>query len=62
MRTQSSTEIEYYQVIQEKITSKQALMMAYEWSKSDQDNFGKFINQFLPVTKTLTRILGKILD
>ena len=28
-------------------------MMAYERSKSAQDNFGKFIHQLQPETKTL---------
>ena len=37
-------------------------MMAYEGSKSAQDNFGKFINQFEPETKTLIRKLGMILN
>ena len=27
-------------------------MMAYKSSESDQDNFGKFIHQFHPKTKT----------
>ena len=30
------------------------LMMAYEGSESARDNFGKFIHQFQPETKTLT--------
>ena len=33
-------------------TCKQSLMMAYERYKSTQDNFGKFIHQFQPETKT----------
>ena len=45
-------------------TCKQPLMMAYEKSKSAQDNFGKFIHQFQPETKTLIgkheRILIKL--
>ena len=36
-------------------------MMAYERSESNQDNFGKFIHQFQPETKTLIRKLEKIL-
>ena len=37
-------------------------MMAYEGSESARDNFGKFINQFQPKTKTLIRKLEKILN
>ena len=33
--------------------------MAYEGSESAQDNFGKFIHQFQPETKTLIRKLRK---
>ena len=36
-------------------------MMAYEVSESAQDNFGKFIHQFQPETKTLIRKLESIL-
>ena len=36
-------------------------MMAYEGSENVQDNFGKFIHQFQPENKTLTRKLEKIL-
>ena len=36
-------------------------MMAYEGSESAQDNFGKFIHQFQPETKTLIKKLGRIL-
>ena len=43
-------------------TSKQPLMMAYEGSESTQDNFGKFIYQFQPETKTLIRKLERILN
>ena len=32
-------------------------MMAYEGSESVRDNFGKFIHQFQPETKTLIRKL-----
>ena len=42
-------------------TCKQPLMMAYEGSESAWDNFGKFIHQFQPETKTLIRKLEKIL-
>ena len=35
--------------------------MAYEGSKSAQDNFGKFIHQFQPEAKTLIRKLIRIL-
>ena len=42
-------------------TCKQPLMMAYEMSKSVWDNFGKFIHQFQPETKTLIRKLERIL-
>ena len=35
-------------------------MMAYEGLKSAEDNFGKFIYQFQPETKTLIRKLEKI--
>ena len=37
-------------------------MMAYEGSESTQDNFGKFIYQFQPETKTLIRKLERILN
>ena len=37
-------------------------MKAYEGSKSAWDNFGKFIYQFQPETKTLIRKLEKILN
>ncbi len=37
-------------------------MMAYEGSKSGRDNFGKFIYQFQPETKTLIRKLERILN
>ena len=37
-------------------------MMAYEESESARDNFGKFINQFQPETKTLIRKLERILN
>ena len=40
---------------------KQPLMMTYEKSESAQDNFGKFIYQFQPKTKTLIRKLERIL-
>ena len=40
---------------------KPPLMMAYERSDSAQDNFGKFIHQFQPETKTLIRKLERIL-
>ena len=40
---------------------KQCLLIAYERSESAQDNFGKFIHQFQPETKTLIRKLGRIL-
>ena len=43
-------------------TIKQPLMMAYEESESVRDNFGKFINQFQPETKTLIRKLERILN
>ena len=36
-------------------------MMAYKGSKSTRDNFGKFIHQFQPETKTLIRKLERIL-
>ena len=36
-------------------------MMAYERSESDRDNFGKFIYQVQPKTKTLVRKLERIL-
>ena len=35
--------------------------MAYERSESGRDNFGKFIHQFQPETKTLIRKLKRIL-
>ena len=37
-------------------------MMADEGSESTRDNFGKFINQFQPETKTLIRKLDRILN
>ena len=37
-------------------------MMAYGGSESTQDNFGKFIYQFQPETKTLIRKLERILN
>ena len=37
------------------------LMMAYEKAKSARDNFGKFIDQFKPKTKTLIRKLESVL-
>ena len=40
-------------------TSKQPLMMAYEGSESAWGNFGIFIYQFQPETKTLIRNLKK---
>ena len=39
----------------------QPLMMFYEKFESTQDNFGKFIYQFQPETKTLIRKLEMIL-
>ena len=42
-------------------TCKQPLLMANEGSESAQDNFGKFIHQFQPETKTLIRKLERIL-
>ena len=43
-------------------TSKQPLMMAYDGSESAWNNFGKFIHQFQPETKTLIRKLERILN
>ena len=40
---------------------KNNLMMAYERSESAQDNFGEFICQFQPKTKTPIRKLERIL-
>ena len=40
---------------------KQSLMMTYKRSESACDNFGKFIHQFQPETKTLIRKLERIL-
>ena len=37
-------------------------MMAYEGSENAWDNFGKFINQLHPETKTLIRKLERILN
>ena len=42
-------------------TCKQPLIMPYEGYESARDNFGKFIYQFQPETKTLIRKLEKIL-
>ena len=42
-------------------TSKQTLMMAYKRSESARENFGKFIDEFQPKTKTLVRKLERIL-
>ena len=36
-------------------------MQAYEMSESARDNFGNFIHQFQPETKTLIRKLESIL-
>ena len=36
-------------------------MMVYEGSESFQDNFGKFIHQFQPETKTFISKLERIL-
>ena len=36
-------------------------MIAYERTESAQDNFGKFIHQFQPETKTLIKELERIL-
>ena len=36
-------------------------MMAYEESESARDNFGKFIHQFQPETKTLIWKLERVL-
>ena len=36
-------------------------MMAYEMSEIARNNFGRFIHQFQPETKTLIRKLEKIL-
>ena len=36
-------------------------MMAYEGSENARDNFGKFIHQLQPETKTLIRKLERIL-
>ena len=44
-----------------KKNNKQPLMMAYEGSENAWDNFGKFIYQFQPETKTLIRKLERIL-
>ena len=52
----------YIYVSSEVYTSKQPLMIAYEGSESAQDNFGKFIYQFQPETKTLIRRLERILN
>ena len=43
-------------------TSKQPLIMVCKGSENARDNFGKFINQFQPETKTLIRKLGRILN
>ena len=40
---------------------KQPLTMAYKRSERTRDNFGKFIYQFQPKTKTLIRKLERIL-
>ena len=37
------------------------MMIAYERSESARDNFGKFIHQFQPETKTLIKKLERIL-
>ena len=41
-------------------TCKRLLMMVYERSESARDNFGKFIHQFQPETKTLIRKFERI--
>ena len=43
------------------ILYKKTMMMAYEWSESARDNFGKFIYQFKPKTKVRVRKLERIL-
>ena len=42
-------------------TCKQPLIIAYERSESARDNFGKFIHQLQPETKTPIRKLERIL-
>ena len=37
-------------------------MMAYDGSESTRDNFGEFISQFQPETKTLIRKLERIFN
>ena len=43
-------------------TSKQPLMMAFEGFESARDNFGKFIHQLQPETKTFIKKLKRILN
>ena len=43
-------------------TSNQSLMKVYEGYESARDNFGEFMYQFQPETKTLIRKLEKILN
>ena len=42
------------QIIKTLYTCKEPLMVAYEWSKSTCDNYGKFIHQFLPEPRNLS--------
>ena len=44
-----------------KVSLQQPLMLAYETSERARDNFGKFLHQFQPKTKTLIRKLKRIL-
>ena len=56
-----NSKTECYQKNNTPYTCKQPLMMAYEGPKSAQENFGKFIHQFQPKTKTLITKLENIL-
>ena len=56
-----TTHASKYMIKQLATTLTPKSMMAYEGSESARDNFGKFIHQFQPETKTLIRKLKKII-
>ena len=51
----------WWMILQKLSQTLSDLMMAYKRSESTQDNFGKFIHQFQPKTKTFIRKLERIL-
>ena len=63
MGTQSFIKLsETFKTFLQTNTPYTTLMMAYEVSESARDNFGKFIYQFEPESKTLIRKLERILN